>query len=353
MTTFKIISRLAVITACLLLLASGCTEADKETTAIQTAPAGQITIPPAPATDRVALKFNQGDSETYLIMSKTQRTVNFYGPMVEKENLQSGNAGTSVHIQYNQQIQDVDDNGNATAKITIEKVMYNSVVNNRMTVKFDSFKSQDPNNPLSQLIGQHYTVEIAPDGRILRVIETGQARAALEQGDSIAHKAAERLLSTEVIKQLHSIAPLPTDKKTPIQKGDSWSNTKTFRFGSFGSKDYERTFTVKGIGGRDGHQTAVIGMMASPQTSRPSNTAAASAGPDLSDMSAHSESYIGILELDLTTGKLGKYAEELQAEWVMIDTLADTDPNKEPDYFTIGVTQMHSITKMDETNTEH
>ncbi|MBA7676877.1 hypothetical protein ES703_85122 [subsurface metagenome] len=59
------------------------------------------------------------------------------------------------------------------------------------------------------------------------------------------------------------------------------------------------------------------------------------------------ETYTGRLELDLTAGKVEKYIEELQTEWVAVDPSAGQKDDKEPAVLTMSDTRFYSLEKID------
>ncbi len=134
---------------------------------------------------RLALKFSPADSTTYRVALENDKSVQWEGGASKPEGFQGGHTGNKMEITFAQQIQRVDDQGNATARITIKALKYLVTIKNNVTLDFDSSRQEDRSNPLSQLIGQSYTIEITPSGEVSKVPDTGDALAAVK-GDSAA-----------------------------------------------------------------------------------------------------------------------------------------------------------------------
>jgi len=59
------------------------------------------------------------------------------------------------------------------------------------------------------------------------------------------------------------------------------------------------------------------------------------------------DSYTGQLKLDLTTGKVEKYLEKLQSEWVVVDPSVRQQGDKEPDAIRMGAIRLHRLERID------
>ncbi len=371
--TNKILRHLAGVVICSLLLTGGCTPAAKEGAkpalepqAPKAATAEEITKPqppvsvkppsepeksapqtPAKGTAALALKFNNQDSTNYRVVLEYERSVKFKGSLTNDNSLKGGRTGRRIEMTFNQKIQNVDENGNAVAKITIEGLKYLSKVKDDTAMDFDSSRVQDQNNPLNKLIGQSYTIKIAPTGEVLNVIDTSQAMSAV-RGTSAANQRAMVLLVPETIKELLTVSALPDKEKNQLRTGDSWSRNKSFDFGTMGTRNYERIYTVKEIKDTGNRQTAVIEMSFLPAPETAEQTKEGEVG-SISDMFDTNEMYTGLLKLDLTGGKIEEYSEKLESEWVIVDPQAEQKSlkEKEPDTLIMGVVNLHSIEKID------
>jgi len=283
-----------------------------------------------------------GELTTYKVTTTSERTLEFKGSLAENEGLKGGHTSKTVELVFTSDVLSVDEQGNATAEITIKQLSYFSQVKDRPYLRFDSTKD-DISSSLGQLIGQSYRLEIAPDGQVTKVIDASEARAAVK-GVTPANKAAQHILQSEVIMHIHSFPGVASDKINKLQPGDSWTDTKSFFLGMLGTKSYERTYTVDKITEADSHNIAVIQMqaVALDATGRQQDD---DASGDLSDSPVESESFSGLLEFDLTNGKVKRYSERLETQWVMADPQAQNEP--EPDAFVMGIGRSYSIVKID------
>jgi hypothetical protein len=341
MRQVKISSWLASAVVCSLLLAAGCAPVGEETAKPKVEAKKQI---PKAATEEVAtvaLKFSPRDSTTYRVISETERSIKWEGSLPEDPTFKGGRNHDRIEMTFAQEIQSVDDKGNAIAKITVKELQYSSIVKDSSAFEFDSTKPKDPNHPLARLIGQSYTIKIAPTGEVTEVIDTKEAETAVRKG-SVPPGIALRLLNRETIKERHGTLLLPDTDKNQLHIGDNWSNTKTFSFGMMGSESYEKIYTLNKIKDQDNQQVAIIEMNAIPA----SETTKEQAAKFLKSFD-NSKTYTGELELDLTTGKVKKYLEKLQPEWITAFPSAEQKTNQEPAVLTMSATRLYSLEKID------
>jgi hypothetical protein len=332
MRQVKISKRLASAVVCSLLLAAGC------------APAGKEVAKPKVKLEKVAtvaLKFSPQDSTTYRIITEAERSIKWEGSLPEEPAFKGGRNYDRLEMTFAQEIQSVDDKGNAIAKITVKELKYSSIVKDNPTFEFDSSKPKDPNDPLARLIGQSYTLKIAPTGEVTEVIDTKEAETAVRKG-SVPPGIALRLLNWETIKDRHGTLLLPDADKNQLHIGDNWSNTKTFSFGMMGSESYEKIYTLNNIKDQDNRQVAIIEMNAIPASETPKEQAA-----EFLKRSDNTKTYTGELELDLTASKVKKYLEKLQQEWTIDFPSAEQKTAQGPVILTMSATRLYSLEKID------
>jgi hypothetical protein len=352
MRQVKISKWLASAVVCSLLLAAGCAplgeevakpkvELEKQIPARQGE--GPAVVPKAAAEEvaTVALKFSPGDSTTYRVITEAERRIKWEGSLPEEPAFKGGRNHDRIEMTFAQEIQSIDDKGNAIAKITVKELKYSSIVKDNPTFEFDSSKPKDPNHPLAKLIGQSYTIKIAPTGEVTEVIDVKEAETAVRKG-SVPPRTALRLLDPEVIKERHGTLVLPDTDKNQLHIGDNWSSTRTFSFGMMGSESYEKIYTLNKIKDRDNRQVAIIEMNAIPA----SETTKEQTAKFLKSFD-NSKTYTGELELDLTTGKVKKYLEKLQPEWITAFPSAEQKTNQEPAVLTMSATRLYSLEKID------
>ena len=242
------------------------------------------------------------------------------------------------------EIQSVYETGNAIAKITIKQVRYFARIKDEHILDFDSSRKKDQNSPFAKLIGQSYTIKITSAGEVKEVIDIKKAQAAV-RGPSPAHRAASMLLSSDVIKERHTIPALPDAGKKQLRTGDSWSRTKTFSFQMMGSKSYEKIYTIKEIKYIDNRRIAIVEMNGGAGAESAERREQAIAG--LLDMFDNTEIYTGRLKLDLTAGKVEKYFEKLSAEWVHVEPPAGQKNVEGPTAVKMSTVRLYSLERID------
>jgi hypothetical protein len=294
----------------------------------------------------LALKFSQGDSTTYKVITEAQRNIKGEGALLDDRTFKGGATGNRVEITFTQQIQSVDAQGNAVAKITINELKYSAKVKDNINTDFDSSGGKDQNSPLYKLIGQSYTIELTPAGQVSKIIDYSQAQSAVS-GISSASQVASMLLKPEAIKLRHTIPALPAADKNQSRPGDKWNNVKPFTFGMMGSKSYERIYTLKEIEDVNNHRIALVEMNAIPSAETAPEPNQGQAMGFLSKMFDNTEKYTGGLKLDLNTGKVKEYSEKLQSEWVAVDPEAGQKPDSKPAMLRMTATHFYHIEKID------
>jgi len=293
-----------------------------------------------------AFRFTPRDSTNYKLIMEAEDRVAFEGPIAKGPGFKGGCNHTKIEMTFSQQIQSVDDNGNAVAKIMVRDLKYLSARDEKPVLDFDSAAGKGRDNPFAKLIGQSYTIEIAPDGRVKRVVDVKQARAAVG-GSQLANKAASRLLTPDAIKKFHGALVLPQAGMGRLQPGQSWSAAEVFDYRMLGTASYERIYTVKEIKKQDGRQTAVVQMDAIPSSDQTEDLRTEQEIRAFSDIFDTTQTYTGQLELDLSSGKVQKYSEELQSQWLIVDPQAKQKGSKEPDAVIMSVVRSYSLERVD------
>jgi hypothetical protein len=341
MRQVKISKWLASAVVCSLLLAAGCAPVGEEVAKPRVEAKKQIPKAKTGEVATVALKFSPQDSTTYRVITETERGIKWEGSLPKEPAFKGGRNHDRLEMTFAQEIQSVDDKGNAIAKITVKELKYSSIVKDSSVFEFDSSKPKDPNHPLARLIGQSYTLKIAPTGEVTEVIDTKEAETAARKG-SVPPGTALRLLQSGTIKERHGTLVLPDIDKNQLHIGDNWSSTKTFSFGMMGSESYEKIYTLNNIKDQDNRRVAIIEMNAIPasETAKEQPT-------ELLKSSDNTKTYSGELELDLTTGKVKKYLEKLQSEWIIAFPPAKQKTNQEPAVLTMSTARLYSIEKID------
>lgn len=354
----KIFSWFAAIVICSLLLTAGCAPLVKETAKPEVKPEEEkpevvveevkpeVEPEEEKPTIELVLKFAPQDSTTYKLTQEALRSIKWEGPLLPEAAFKGGQTSSRIEMTFTQQIQSTDDKGNAVAKITIEDLKYLSIIRDNPALDFDSSRAKDRNSPLAKLIGQSYTIEITPAGRVSKIIDVSQAQAVVK-GSSPANKTALALLSPDAIKERHTIPAMPAADKNRLRTGDNWSGIKTFSFGLMGSKSYERIYTLKEVKDTGDRQVAIVEMKAVPTIEMAEQLHKEQAIGDFSKMFGNTETYTGELKLDLTAGKVEKCLERLQSEWIAVEPSAGQKDDEEPAVLKMTATRLYHLEKTD------
>lgn len=341
---------------CVVLFAAGCTglskEAGKTEVEIEKTAEARVETQEAAGTEveeqgpsvRLALKFSPADSTTYKVTLETDKSVQWEGGAGKPKGFTGGHTGNKMEMTFDQLIQRVDDQGNATARITIKALKYQVTIKNDVALDFDSSREEDRSSPLSKLIGQSYTIEITPSGEVSKVTDTSDALAAVK-GDSVANNVAVKLLSADAIKEQHTIPALPAAGKTQVRKGGKWSRMKKVSFDLMGIKSYEKVYTLKEILDVDNRRIAVATMEAVPSAEGAKQLHKEQTAEFFSKMFDNTETYTGELKLDLSEGKVEKCREELLVEWFIVNPSPKDD--EPPAALRMAATRIYSIEKID------
>lgn len=342
----KFPAALASTVICSLLLVAGCAPVGEKKVKPEVELEKQMPKAAAAETVTLALKFTPQDSTTYKVITESQKSVKWEGPLPDNSTFKGGQNRDRIEMTFTQQIQSVDDKGNAIAKITVKELKYSSTIRDNPVLDFDSSRPKDPNHPLAKLIGQSYTIKITPTGEVAEVVDTKQAEAAVRRGSSVPRRAL-RLLGSDAIKRRHGILALPDTDKNQLRPGDNWSSIKAFTFGLMGPKSYEKIYTLKEIKDANSQQIAIVEMNAIPTSEMAEQLHKKQTTNNLSKMFDNTETYTGRLEFDLTAGKIEKCLEKLESEWVVVDPSAEQEADTEPAVLRMSAIRLYSLERID------
>jgi hypothetical protein len=323
----------------LLLSMAGCTRPVEKPAAAKINSEKQI-----PAV-KMALKFKVGDSATYRVISENDKSVEWEGshPSKPKE-FTGGHTGNKTETTFTQQIQSIDDKGNAVVKITIKQLKYVTTIKNNVVTDFDSSSGKDKDNPLNKLIGQSYTIEMTPSGKVSRIIDANEALATVGSA-SADDKIAAGLLSLKAITQRHTIPTLPDADKNQLRTGDKWSSIEDFSFDMMGAKSYEKIYTLKEIKNVDNRRIAIAQMEAVPSAENAKKLQEEQPASFFANFADNKETYTGELKLDLTNGKIEECHENLTTEWTIVDP--NPKEGEQPAAMKMAAVRSFSIEKID------
>lgn len=269
------------------------------------------------ATANMALDMQPGQSANYRVISEKSRSVEFGGSLEADESFQGGERKTLVEMLFTQQIEQVDEQGNATAKITILDVKASSHMRDEVVTDFDS----DQGGVFAQLVGLSYTIKIAPTGQVVEVVDATPARRAIREQSPQARQA-RLLLSDDEIIERHTVSILPNDQ---LSIGQNWQSVKTFSFGMLGTKELERIYTLDRIDTEAGKQVAVAQLSAIPSAQEAHMLHQQAMASGFDSMLDTSHDYSGTVKLDIQSGRFLSCVEDLRAEWVIVEPASGDD----------------------------
>jgi hypothetical protein len=324
----KVFRLLIVLTVILGVLGAGCEQKQQAGPAIQ---AGQATPTPSKGTQvqvekaeaakpktasvKIALMPAVGQEGTYKIANQMKRIIKWEGAIPSKDLSEESFSDDKMEMVFTRRIESKDTNGDAIARVTIDRLKYTSVVKNQNVLDFDSSTPADANNPLAALIGQSYTIAVEPNNFVSSITNLPRVNI-LMKGITTADSIGKSILSDDAIRGIHSALQLPPPGHENLLPGDKWSQIKTFGFGMMGIKSYEKIYTLKDVQDINGRKIAVITMNAIPSSEvepKFSQQQARGFSPSMFDTN---EVFTGQGELDLTDGCIKNYSENLKTSWI-------------------------------------
>lgn len=359
-----------VLVASVLMLVGGCGNGSKEGPVVETVPQGQPTTPgpevgtppEAPSPDEVVtetaeqekppamplrLTFVPGQRATYKVTTETQKSITWEGDVSHKpKEFTGGITGSHIEITFDQEVERVDEQGDALLKITIKALVYVGRVKGDVVLEFDSARAQDPNGPMADLIGQSYRLHMTTRGSVSPPADIDAARRAV-QGDLAANLTAMRLLSDRVVMERHEITALATLEAETVHLQDHWSNVEKFSFGMMGAKVYERVYTLQEVKQADGANVAVVEMQGIPSAAAAEQLAQTQPTNPFAGMSDSTGRYEGRLDLNLDTGQVDRYNEQLKAQWLVVDPTAAQKGHATPAVLRMLATQVYKLERIE------
>ncbi|MCK4752507.1 MAG: hypothetical protein KAS75_03605 [Planctomycetes bacterium] len=276
---------------------------------------------------------------TYKLVTDSQRKIEYEGSLATDPAFKGGTNQKRLEMTFDQQVQSINKAGNAITKITFRQLKYSEKNRGKLLVDFDSTREKDKDNIMAKLIGTSYIIEVTPSGQLANIIDTNEPTNAIAAPPSV-RRYAIRLVRPEAIKERHNNIILPTENIKKLQKDNKWSDTKILSFGMMGPKSYEKIYTVKEVKSQDKKRFAMIEMNAIPAAEQVTQEQ-----PNMPKIFDNINEYTGELKLNLETGKVEKYFEELKSEWLIIDPEADEEsPN--PDAIKMAANRLYKLEKI-------
>ncbi|MBC8481992.1 MAG: hypothetical protein H8D47_04925 [Planctomycetes bacterium] len=286
----------------------------------------------------IRLNYTPGQSSVYKSVIENSRSVEFTGPASRQKDISGGTSGAKVEMVFTQTIEEVDDSGIATAKITIDQIQAVITTKDVTTLDFDSSRAEDKDKPLGSLIGKSYVIKISPNGKFVTVVDIDEIKkvAAANKGKS---KLLITLFAPQSLEERHSIVALNGAPASAVKSGDSWSIKEKEDFDMMGTKGYEKIYTVSNLESAGG--IAVVKMEAVPDTASEEEIYTSSDASPLSKSSDNIVTFKGVLEIDLSKSVVKKYVESLESSWTVIDP--QTKDRPEPNALIMSTARINRL----------
>ncbi|MCE5186770.1 MAG: hypothetical protein LLF76_11665 [Planctomycetaceae bacterium] len=247
---------------------------------------------------------------------------------------------TDIVMGFDQVIEAVDAEGNATAKITINSLKVQIVNKNEEKFAFDSTKEEQKSNPMAALIGQSYTIKLMPDGKA-SALDTTAAKNIVKS--AYEKRIAESLLDDKAVAERHSIPAMPEDGKKLIAVNDSWTKVVPSPPGLLAPKSYAKTYVVKDI-----KDNIVTVDMTAAESGKAADGGVAGAGGMgmFAKMFDNEDLYTGTMKMDLDSEQVLLSEETLVSSYVAQETPENGDPAKGPDTLLMRFTNTNRLEKV-------
>lgn len=317
----KLLTAILIVCICLPMLYLGCTE----------------------STD-IVLNLEKDSITTYKSVSETKKQVKFERP--SENEVSDKITSNCFEMVFDQKVTSISEQGCAEAQITIKELKVNSQSPKGVGIEFDSAAENADKLPLYAVIGKSYKISIMPDGSA-KALDTNEVKDALKGAKE--SRLAAAYFGDEEIQKRHGVAALtgldkegnPVSKKN-LKLGSTWTVIEDSPKGMMQTKQYEKIYKLQEIKEDNGSQIAVVTMNTIPAEGQSSAGIFAMFGDKID--ADFKDTYTGRMELDLTTGKIISYNEDLQADWVAVDrSKSKKDQSAAPDILTIGYTSKVSL----------
>jgi hypothetical protein len=273
------------------------------------------------------------------VTTEVTKDFKFEQPTLDK--LREEQTKTLIRVGFTQKVTAVDDKGVASADVTIDSLSVYMTNKNEVKLSYDSAKPEDKANPLAKLIGQRYTVQIAPEGKVV-AFNSDAAKKAVTAG--FEARLAERIVSEEGIRERHEIPALWGAGKGGAK---TWTQVVPSPPGLLAPKSYQKTYTMTGVETKNGQKVAVVTMNAKESAEPVEGQKTSAAGMGMFAKMFDSEDvYTGKLLLDMNSGEVIKYDETLVSTYLANEMPENAAPDKGPDTLTMRFTNRVSMKKL-------
>lgn len=290
------------------------------------------------SSESMNLKFAPQQTAVYKTTTAVIKDYRFEQPTLGK--LTEQQTKNSVVMEYSQDVQSVDESGNATLKITIDQLKIEIINKNDLQLSFDSHKDTDKNAPLMKLIGQSYTIRMTPLGKV-EVVDTKQAMAAVTS--AYEKKIVQNILDPKSIMARHEIPAMPNDPAMKVSAKSTWSEVIPSPPGLLAPKSYEKVYTVTGIN----NNIATVQMVGAESTEAAKGSISSTGGMGMfAKMFDNKDDYTGSMQINIATGQVLDFEESLISSYIAQEMPENGNAEKGPDTLTMRFTNRIKLEKL-------
>lgn len=290
------------------------------------------------SSESMGLKFAPAETAVYKSTTEVIKDYRFEQPTMGK--LKEEQTKNEVVMEFSQDVQSIDESGNATLEITIDQLKVEIINKNDPQLSFDSRNDADKNAPLAKLIGQSYTLRMTPSGKV-KVVDTKAAMAAVTS--AYEKKIVQGILDPKNITTRHEIPAMPNDAAMKVSAKSTWSEVVPSPPGLLAPKSYEKVYTVTGIN----DNIATVRMVATESTESATGGISSTGGMGMfAKMFDNTDDYTGSMRMNVTTGQVLSFEETLISSYIAQEMPENGDPEKGPDTLTMRFTDRVKLEKL-------
>jgi hypothetical protein len=292
---------------------------------------------PVPAVS-LSLKFAPDQTARYKVITAAIKDFDFEQPSAGKST--QDQSKTQIEMEFTQKIEHVDADGNATAKITIEKLQVEIVTKNKLDFSFDSQNKKDKTAPLAKFLGQSYTIKLTPDGRA-NVLDTRGALASVTS--DYEKKLVKSILHPKKIAARHRVPALPKETESSVSVNSTWSHVVSSPPGLLMPKSFKKVYTLKDID----NNIVSVEMLAAESDKPVEDTGQTPGGMDFfAKKMDNTDDYTGTMKMNVATGEVLICKETLISSYVAMEEPKNITPEKGPDVLTMRFTDLFHLEKL-------
>lgn len=289
----------------------------------------------------LSLRFTPDSSTAYEVTTEVTKDFRFEQPTLNK--LREEQTTTVIGVGFTQTVTDINDQGIAAVDVRIDRLSVYMTNKNEERLSFDSTKEADRSHSLYGLIGQHYTVQLSPKGKVVG-FDSSAAQQAVSSGAEA--RLATRLVSEEGIRERHEIPALWNAASDAVTAQQTWTQVVPSPPGLLAPKNYQKVYSLTGVESRDGQKVAVVEMNAMESAETPAGQPDSTGMGIFAKMFDSWDDYTGRLLLDLDTGSVLEYNETLASSYLAQEMPANAPSDKGPDTLTMKFTHRITMNKL-------